>query len=295
MKAKHKLTPGTLAFLDIMSCGLGAVVLVFILMRPELIENYTNKAATEYQLLNNEIAKSNKQLSAITNKLTATEQTITQLKTQQLDYKEKLKAIKTQLQKAKSSNRQQEIASLSAQITKLEQQKNQLAQQKIGSNAMEYVGEGNRQYLTDLVLDGKRTLIILDSSASMLDTNIIDILRRRNSDIVNQLNAPKWQRAKLIVKWLLANLAIDSDYLLSFMTEAVTTTSDELWLPIADEASNRQTLSQLQKKLASGGHSLYKTFDWAMDLKPRPDNIYLITDGLPTIGRKVSAKKIGFF
>jgi len=51
---------------------------------------------------------------------------------------------------------------------------------KEGESLREFKGEGDRQYLTGLKLGGKRTLILVDRSASMLDDTIVNIIRRRN-------------------------------------------------------------------------------------------------------------------
>ena len=43
-----------------------------------------------------------------------------------------------------------------------------------------FEGEGNRQYLTGLRMGGKHVAILVDTSTSMLDRTIVNILRRRN-------------------------------------------------------------------------------------------------------------------
>ena len=49
-----------------------------------------------------------------------------------------------------------------------------------GDKVREFVGDGNRQYLTGLKLGGERVLILVDGSASMLADNVVNAIRRRN-------------------------------------------------------------------------------------------------------------------
>ena len=64
-----------------------------------------------------------------------------------------------------------------------------------GQQARSFEGEGDRQYLTGLRVGGKNILIAIDTSTSMLDDSIVNILRRRNMSQERQRQAPKWQRA----------------------------------------------------------------------------------------------------
>ena len=65
------------------------------------------------------------------------------------------------------------------------------ADRDAGEKVREFKGEGDRQYLTGLKMGGKRILILVDASASMLDETIINIIRRRNLDAASRISAPK--------------------------------------------------------------------------------------------------------
>ena len=70
-------------------------------------------------------------------------------------------------------------------------------------------------------LGGKRVLILLDASASMLDETIVNVIRRRNLEPAQRRSAPKWRRALASSEWLIANLPPDSRFqLYRFNTEA---------------------------------------------------------------------------
>ena len=49
-----------------------------------------------------------------------------------------------------------------------------------GDNVRSFVGDGDRQYLTGLKVGGKRILLLVDASASMLADDIVNAVRRRH-------------------------------------------------------------------------------------------------------------------
>ena len=65
---------------------------------------------------------------------------------------------------------------------------------------------GEEDYLIGLKLEGKRLVFMLDSSASMTDYRIIDILKRKGGSVQMRKNGPKWQRALRIVDWLMVRV-----------------------------------------------------------------------------------------
>lgn len=131
-------------------------------------------------------------------------------------------------------------------------------------------------------------LILLDASASMLDETIIDVIRRRNMDEASRIRAPKWQRTLATTDWLVSNLPATAQFqLYSFNTAAQATAqgTDGKWLKTSIRADVDGAVSGLRQVAPSGGTSLYHAFSVAKSMSPRPDNILLITDGLPTQGR----------
>ena len=169
-----------------------------------------------------------------------------------------------------------------------------------GESMRTFLGEGDRQYLTDLKVGGDHILILLDASASMLAERIVEIIRRRNMDEVVQINAPKWQHAVRSVDWVITQLPHSSKFqLLVFneQAEPVIAGSGGSWLDAGDPDVLNQAMDDLKKRVPHDGTSLYNAFDAINSFSPRPDNIFLLTDGLPTMGQKkgwgnkVSGKK----
>ena len=135
---------------------------------------------------------------------------------------------------------------------------------------------------------GKRILILVDSSASMLDETIVNVIRRRHMAESHKRTAPKWKRTLSTVDWLIANLPGDARFqLYAFNTSAqpALSGSDGKWLTAANGDEVEAAIKALHTTIPAGGTSLYHAFAVAKELSPRPDNVLLITDGLPTQGR----------
>lgn len=282
----------SLSFLDIMSCGLGAAVLIFLLLRhtidgPSPIID--KQIMSEVSLLEEEINEGELALIRIRNTLSdvsdesVTAQGLARKIQQDID---KLKSVLAEI----APDASKDIEGLKNKIARLEVQKKALEKTDIGGRkAYEFSGDGERQYLTGLRLGGEYVLILIDSSASMLDETIVNIIRRRNMQDEFKRNAPKWQRATSIARWVIANLPLQSDFqVLSFNTEIASAFGDEInqWYEVSDRAALKQAVNGLARIIPQNGTNMANVFQAAMEMRPRPDNIFLITDGLPTQGDK---------
>jgi hypothetical protein len=161
-------------------------------------------------------------------------------------------------------------------------------------------GDGDRQYLTGLKVGGRRILFLVDGSASMLADDIVNAVRRRFLPDAQRREARKWQQALRSVDWMVAQAPKGSDlqiYLFDTRARAALAGSDGTWLRGSDSASVDKALQALHATAPLGGTSLHAAFSVVNALNPRPDNIILITDGLPTQGtnapraKTVSAKE----
>ena len=63
---------------------------------------------------------------------------------------------------------------------------------------------GEENYLIGLKVEGRRIAVLIDSSASMTDEKLLNIIKRKNSSVQKKNKAPKWLRTKKTVRWLLA-------------------------------------------------------------------------------------------
>jgi hypothetical protein len=163
-----------------------------------------------------------------------------------------------------------------------------------GNRIREFKGEGDRQYLTGLKLGGERTLILVDRSASMLDDTIVNIIRRRNMALDDRLRAVKWRQVVASVDWLTAQFQPGSEfqiYMFSNEVEPVIKGSDGVWLKADDATQLDEAIRVLRRTSPENGTNMQSAMDVVKALQPWPDNIILLTDGLPTMNAPTSNKR----
>ena len=56
------------------------------------------------------------------------------------------------------------------------------------------------------------------------------------------------------------------------------------WLTANDSTELDEAVAKLKDTIPTGGTSLHAAFEAMSSLNPRPDNVYLLVDGLPTMG-----------
>lgn len=295
MRSKRRLSVFSLSFLDVMSCGFGAVVLIFLIINHDTEENakVVNKdllaeiRLLDYQVQNGEedlfelkerLEDIHQRLDNSDLKLASTEvdaertrEQFGELSVRSLAEQESLNKLKSDVQ-----GRDEELERLRA-----------INEANEGARVRGFAGDGDRQYLTGLKVGGSNILIALDVSASMLDETILNVLRRRNMPQERQRMAPKWQRAVSTVEWLSAQLPLDSDFqIFTFNTKTTSLLagSNEQWVPLGDGRELEAAIERLKGVIPADGTSLLSLVTKLRNLDPLPDNIYLIVDSLPTQG-----------
>jgi hypothetical protein len=186
-----------------------------------------------------------------------------------------------------------EMDKLRLQVEKLEDETAQMEEVEFGDRVREFVGDGNRQYLTGLKLGGERVLILVDGSASMLADTVVNAVRRRNMDDEQKKQSPKWQWTLRTVEWLVAQLPASSRfqiYIFNISAEPALIDSKGEWLDAADSLVMEEAIAGLRQYSPGSGTSLTNGFGAIADFEDRPDNVFLLTDGLPTQGKNPPKK-----
>ena len=183
---------------------------------------------------------------------------------------EETRALIEQLSETTSSV---ELEQLKLNIKQLEEQKQQLQEdlRDRGSDVRRLVGDGKREYLTGLKLDGKRILILLDVSSSMLDDTIVNIIRFRNMRDGVKRNAPKWVQTLRMVDWLSARLPRDSQYQIYVFNTKARALLPGLagqWLEVSNKAKLNAMIEALGRIVPEGGTNLEQAFVTISKLRP---------------------------
>ena len=246
-RKKRNFTTFNLSFLDIMSCGFGAVVLVFLIIDHSIevqSKDLNQNLMSEVNMLEEDIKDGEEGLVRLRNVLSEVDLQMVEaqgLATRITDDMDNYEALIEDLKRDGYTERA-DIETLKAEIQSLEEEVKKLrqaAQENSGNSARTFVGEGNRQYLTGLNLGGRNIVILLDISSSMLADKVVNIIRLRNMDPNIQRGADKWNRTLNTVDWLTAQLPVASKYqVITFNTQASAAISgtDGKWLDVADQA-----------------------------------------------------------
>lgn len=269
---KRKQSEGfNLAFLDIMSCGLGAIILVFMLVK----HNVNNSSGELDNLKNNiQILEERKENSL---------QTLQNIDIQLAEDVIQEEAARRKLEEKQSilTRTNTEVETAAKEIETLKSDiKGIKVTKKEDLIATRQINEEN--YLLGLKVKGRKIALLVDSSASMTNEKLIDIIKTKNSSNNDKQRAKKWVRTKKVVKWLLARLPKNSDVIVVAFNEKAKILGFPSWVKANDPASLPAIVSDLNALIPEGATNLHhglKTVN-----KYAPSNLYIITDGLPTKG-----------
>ncbi|MBA3563977.1 MAG: VWA domain-containing protein [Gammaproteobacteria bacterium] len=297
MARRHKLNVFSLSFLDVISCGFGAIVLFFMIINHKTEENaerVNRELLAEVRLIEQEVLDGEENLVELRNTLAENEReaVITEGLSARVVQALRDREIELATLEKETLARQEHVDRLEADLKTTAEEQRRLAdetadREEQGEDLRAFAGEGDRQYLTGLRMGGKRILILVDSSASMLDETIVNVIRRRNMPRESQLNARKWQRAVATVDWLTTQIPAGSQFQLYTYNVApapLVDGSDGKWLDAGNGSLLTQAIGRLREMVPEKGTSLANALAVVDRLRPAPDNIYLLVDGLPTQG-----------
>ncbi len=295
-RRRRKVEVFSMSFLDCMSCGFGAVILFFMIINSQVVhqsDNPPERAQAETVKLEFEILEQRKNLVLARN-------TMERLEDEKVRAEDRIAQIIALLEKLKEELEQydsvtlakiERVEKLQSDIESLEEEKRRLLameaeREERGTRVRSFVGDGDRQYLTGLKVGGDRILILVDSSASMLDRKIVNILRRRNLPDANKLRSLKWRQAVASVDWLSAQFPEDSQFqIYTFNTEArpVLKGSENIWLEVGEGKQVDEAIRLLRRTVPQEGTNMKSAYEVIANLNPPPDNVILLVDGLPTM------------
>jgi len=294
-----------MSFLDCMSCGFGAVILFFMIINSHVnatTDDDTTALMAETNRLEIEVLEGRKNLALARNTKQKLETEMEDADSQIAQIMALIQELQAELDKYDNDTlaKIQRVEKLQSDIKSLEEEVKRLLAMKqqqdaAGEQIRTFKGEGDRQYLTGLKLGGQRTLILVDRSASMLSDKLVNILRRRNLPESEQLRSRKWRQVVASVDWLTSQFRQGTEfqiYMFNNKAEPVVQGTDGIWLKADDDTQLNEAIRVLRRTVPKNGTNMHAAFGIATQLSPRPDNIILLVDGMPTMDAETTSKTV---
>lgn len=304
MARRRQINVFSMAFLDAICCGFGAVVLLFMIINAnvdlrsdEQLEDLSGEVErAELKVLTGRknLLQLKSSLAALVEEWATLQGVRSQLVTEIQDTVKKAEEVEQD-----SDERRESISRLRAELTQLEAETKRLSAegsspQEAGTRIRGFTGEGNRQYLTGLRMGGKRIVILVDTSTSMLDRTIVNVIRRRNMPPEQRKLAPKWRQVVNTVDWLTTQIEPGTQVqIIGFNDKAASLVpgTDGRWFTVTDGSQLTAAVQSLRNSYPQGPTSLHAAFNALRALNPKPDNVYLLVDGLPTMGEIIPTRQ----
>jgi len=284
--AQRRAVGFNLAFLDIMACGLGAIILLFM-----LVKDQAKAPSAELEMLQADLSAMRdeaRELEDAARALTA------RIKTLRRDLQGELAGAAES--NAAAGDAAGEIIKLAKEIARLEREKAR-QQQRLGDAQTAPAGDsGAEKHLLGLRVEGKFILILLDSSASMAEERLVDIITIKARNIAAKRAAPKWRRALAAAQWIIKRVPENSRYMIVEYNDQANFVIEK-WLRGGDAGARKIAHQALEKLHPHGGTNLHAALKFittrSIPLDPAyVTDVYVITDGLPTKGKYSLTQKI---
>ncbi len=295
--ARRQFDIFSMSFLDTICCAFGAIVLLYMIINASSGRSFQKDTAelrAEANRLEQEVLEGYQNLADARNSMIQTDNEAARMEGLGTRVLEETERLRVQLAEAEGTtiSRREAIERLKADLKALEEGTRRLeggaeSPGAPGNRVRGFIGQGDRQYLTGLKVGGERVFILIDVSASMLDETVVNVLRMRNMSDSRKLLSEKWQRAIGTVDWLLAQVPPASKFqIYAFNTTAEPLVKDSAgkWLEGKDAEAMGEAVGALRQRVPQNGTSLENAFAEITAMNPRPDNVILVTDGLPTQG-----------
>lgn len=274
MLSKRRENGFNLAFLDVMACGLGAVLLILIIVN---FNDDTQIPSDEIEKLDQELSANQAQTQIVNQSIS---QQAAQMAQQQANANSDAQKVATLSIQQQDLN--QAIADKKAVISELEDALAAMAPLK-SDDPLSLPDVKEERYLLGLVVEGKRIGILFDTSASMTDVAVIDIIKRKLSSDKQKQAGPKWQRALRVLKWMLARVPKGSEVSVVSYNNAAKVLGPKASIQASVSNSMDTLLNDINSLVPQNGTNLNEALMTINQTMPDMTDLYIITDGLPSL------------
>lgn len=271
----------SLAFLDCICCGFGAVLLVFILTiskkqnvdRTDIddLKNRTKAMARDITISQSEIDRLAKVLAAA------------QLELEDANARNNQDQLKLSSRQREMLLMLQQTGAMKDALATLLGEKKNLPMEDHAPIPIPNIDR--RQYLTGVKLNGEFILFLVRCSGSMLDETIDSATLRLEDTDDKKREAPKWRRTVQALQWMIASLDPNTHFQVLFFNDDVMPVLEnrgDEWFSTGDKKTINEIVKRIDNFVPRGGANMEKAFTAVRFLPRLPDSIVLFTDGLPT-------------
>ena len=276
MRTRRREPGSLIAFLDVMACGLGAAVLLFLIVKHHagaaVEADSVERAAANAETL----AALRAEAETLAGRIERAQREIAQ-RTERKDDAERRRAA----DRARLADLEREIERAQAANAALRRRVESIEPHR-ADDVVEDAPGGEEDYLLGLRVEGRRIAILIDRSASMTDERLIDIIRRKVRTDAEKRDGPKWRRTVRTARWLLHRLPAGSEVAVVAFNDEATVLHREGWADGRDRATLRALFDELDALVPTGATNLEAGLRALDRLSPGATDVYVVTDGLPT-------------
>ena len=282
MRSRRREPGSRMAFLDVMACGLGAAVLLFLIVKHHAgtaVEPEAGVGAAEAGTL----AALRKEAETLAGRIDEAQRRRHRMKERR---EREIRAgerreRRAEADRARLADVEREIERSRARNEALRKEVEAIDPDR-ADDVIEEVRGGEEDYLLGLEVEGRRIAILVDRSASMTDERLIDVIARKIRPDAEKRRGPKWRRTLRVVRWLLHRLPAESRVAVIAFNDRASALHGGGWTDGRDEAALRGLFGELDRLVPTGATNLEAGLRALGSLSPGATDIYVVTDGLPT-------------
>lgn len=268
----------SLSFLDVICCGFGAMILLFILTAGQKAEEeeVAEVPVIDIAAIDDQLASSQAELSALQRAQAALREEIEELQGAVDPLRQQVDDLDDKIGEADAliSDRESERDDLLRELEELEA----LPTPTIESEPV------RRQFLTNFNPGGNRIVIFVEASGGMTGRTIDEASEWVNKPDSETRRAPEWQRVIRGMEWVLSSVDPAAEVLVVFFNRDVhfiTPTGRMEWFQAGDGTARAEVRRKARAFTPNGGADMGRAFLIFEDMERPPDNIILLVDGLP--------------
>lgn len=288
-----------LSFLDVLCCGLGSAVLLFLIVKHE---GSSNAQSTITPALTSHLSRQRAEQASLENSIAALRESARRLAAQVTAAEARVRAQRTD--RDTSASVIDRYLALTKRLASERSRNDQLKQELDRRRALAARAPATPVASADQdpiplpkvgavegisVSDTDKVVVLLDVSDSMLHRSLVEIVRLRASSVDVQRRAAKWTQATRIMRWAFSSISPGKRFKLLLFSERVTdlypgapARTGVQWDVKSDNSEASRVVDERIATLSpERGTDLSKALQAAASLTPRASKILIITDGLP--------------